>query len=77
MKRIKYYEVGDVLESNLFILNGEIVYVRIDGFTFSIICGEESIYTETTVDLRTCKEKVRSKLIEQGVILENELRSKI
>ena len=77
MKRIKYYEVNNVLESNLFILDGEVIYVRIDGFTFSIIQGEETLYSETTLDLRTCKKRVRSKLLEIGVVLENELRSKI
>lgn len=78
MKRIKYYTNDDgSLESNLMILNGEVIYVRIEGFTFSIMCGDYEIYTEDTVDLNVCKKKARAKLLELGVIIENELRSKI
>ncbi len=77
MKRIKYYEIDDGLESNLFILDGDVIYVRIDGFTFSIIRGDTSIHNGSACDLNKCKEKVRATLLELGVIIENELRSKI
>ncbi len=77
MKRIKYYEVDGQLITNMFILDGGLVYIVIDGFTFSIISISGVLATGTTVDLKSCKKKARQELINLGVVIETEVRNKI